>query len=117
MTPLTVSVTVVILAGCAYEHRDRGQCAPVGAELWKMENNAVRETELYRNLMYRQRMFNMCENARLNRVFKKKKSWSPFWHHFEDLSSSCHTINIFIVRYIKLVHLRLNIAKQRLSET
>lgn len=65
--PLTISVTVAMFAACAYEHSDRGQRAPMGAEMWKMENNAVRETECYRNLMHRRRMFVMCEKARLRR--------------------------------------------------
>ena len=42
---------------------------PVGAELWNVENNAVRKTELYRNLTHRRRMFIMCENVRPRRSF------------------------------------------------
>lgn len=49
MVLLTSSLTVAMPAACAYEHSDRGQGAPMGMELGKMENNAVRETERYRN--------------------------------------------------------------------
>lgn len=38
------------------------QCAPMGAEMWKNENNAVKKTELYRNQMHRQRMFSLWES-------------------------------------------------------
>lgn len=68
MILLTISMTVAMLAACAYEHSDRGQYAPMGAELWKMENNTVRKTEPYRDRMHRRRMFIMCEKVRLRRV-------------------------------------------------
>lgn len=66
---LTISVTVAMLAACAYVVVTGGHCAPMGAEQWKMENNEVRKTELYRNLMHCRRMFIMCEKVRLRRCF------------------------------------------------
>lgn len=80
-----ISTTVGMLAACAYEHNHRGQCTPMGAELSKMENNSVRKTEFFRNLMHRRRMFIMCEKVRLRRTF--------FCQHFEELSSN-HIVNI-----------------------
>ncbi len=69
MILLIINMTVAMLAACAYEHSDRGQYAPMGAELWKMENNTVRKTGLYRNCMHRRRMFIICEKVRLRRSF------------------------------------------------